>query len=562
MSMFGDSDDETDDINRKQSDLEHLWRHGLARAKLTITSPKLVIDKRCALVHSDTFQSRFELSKFINKYERGGFHQAMPTYVLNREPKQEGFDVVIYVTEYIDDRFDEYLGNEEWESLNVHFAEQRAMELLRPGGLLVALLRNEQDMKWFDEDFGWKVGVKGGASGPMCVVNLTKTSVRVNSEGCEYWGGYESYLGLQDEQSRVADCTVYTTVEEKEKKILSAQSKDRAIRILKEHGVLVLPGLLDEEPVLSYGRAALADMHQATMQLRGLGIDLFRPGSGLKIENYHELGMREALRCDLRNGKQMKAVTAELRGQLYHPAIEDILAEVMHSPSAYATPFPDRGNSSKQEIEAEARARSAARGNWGLWNFEGQGPEGPKPKLRVGDFGCVMSLPGCVDQTIHADTPHLYTHTQLPGHYFNLFLVAAEKKTPAASFDCGQTCFIQGSHELETCCDIMAGSGGQAALVRRLLRPHLVAGDALVFDCRILHCGLANRTGPVASLGGEVQPPQTGGFRRFDAGGIVEEGSEGGTSHKFSVPRPLLYCNYTREFFEDPKNWRNKEKLF
>ena len=102
-------------------------------------------------------------------------------------------------------------------------------------------------------------------------------------------------------------------MEEKERKLMSTQNKDRAISILKKHGVLILPGLLDEKPVLSFGRAALADMHQASEKLREMNIDLFRPGSGPKIENYHELGMREALRCDLRNGKEMKAAALELR---------------------------------------------------------------------------------------------------------------------------------------------------------------------------------------------------------------------------------------------------------
>ena len=84
----------------------------------------------------------------------------MPIYKLSTEPRHEGFDVVIYVTEYINNRFDEYNGNEEWESHNVHLAEQRAAELLRPGGLFIGLLRNEQDVKWFDEDFGWMAGFR------------------------------------------------------------------------------------------------------------------------------------------------------------------------------------------------------------------------------------------------------------------------------------------------------------------------------------------------------------------------------------------------------------------
>ena len=95
--------------------------------------------KRCAFVHSSTFTGMLELEDFIDKYQRGGFHRNMPIYTLSTEPRHEGFDVVIYVTEYINNRFDEYNGNEEWESHNVHLAEQRAAELLRPGGLFIWL---------------------------------------------------------------------------------------------------------------------------------------------------------------------------------------------------------------------------------------------------------------------------------------------------------------------------------------------------------------------------------------------------------------------------------------
>ena len=51
-------------------------------------------------------------------------------------------------------------------------------------------------------------------------------------------------------------------------------------------------------------------------------------------------------------------------------------------------------------------------------------------------------------------------------------------------------------------------------------------------------------------------------FEDLMLGSIEEDESDRKETHKPSVPRPLLYCNYTREFFEDPKNWRNKEKLF
>ena len=47
-----------------------------------------------------------------------------------------------------------------------------------------------------------------------------------------------------------------------------------------------------------------------------------------------------------------------------------------------------------------------------------------------------MSLPGCADQTIHADTPHIYVHTKLPAHYVNLFMPASgEAKDDNPGYD-------------------------------------------------------------------------------------------------------------------------------
>lgn len=67
-----------------------------------------------------------------------------------------------------------------------------------------------------------------------------------------------------------------------------------------------------------------------------------------------------------------------------------------------------------------------ARGNWGRWNFEQGGPDVGPPPLSVGSVSCVMSLPGCSDQTIHADTPHIYVHVTTPGHYINQFCYAVD----------------------------------------------------------------------------------------------------------------------------------------
>jgi ectoine hydroxylase-related dioxygenase (phytanoyl-CoA dioxygenase family) len=177
-------------------------------------------------------------------------------------------------------------------------------------------------------------------------------------------------------------------------------------------------------------------------------------------------------------------------------------------------------------------------GNWGLWNFEGKGPEGGPPEFAVGQVGAVMSLPGCADQTIHADTAHLYVHTQLPAHYINLFLPAVAAGSNSAAIEVGQTAFILGSHLLRISAHVMNEEGGQEMLERRLVRPHLTAGDALLFDCRILHFGLANQYAQIKDLALQIDRVPSDGWR------------------------PLLYINYHQKFFHDPKNWNDKEKLF
>ena len=94
----------------------------------------------------------------------------------------------------------------------------------------------------------------------------------------------------------------------------------------------------------------------------------------------------------------------------------------------------------------------------------------------------------------------------------------------------GQTAFVIGSHELPVSAQLMTTEGGDVELATRLVRPHLRTGDVLLFDCRVLHFGLANRS-PGAGRPGGVQ-------------------------------RPMIYVNYHQPWFVDPKNWNNEERLF
>ena len=268
------------------------------------------------------------------------------------------------------------------------------------------------------------------------------------------------------------------------------------------------------------------------------------------VENFHELSMREALRCDLRNGRHMTALasasasasapasatspSSAARSPRDHAGLRAVLHEAMNPPALWDPAATD------------------ARGNWGLWNFEGQGPAGGAPAGVAGQVGCVMSLPGCADQTIHADTPHLYVHTHLPPHYVNLFLPAAAEGIPRAACEVGQTAFVLGSHRLAASAAVMVDEGGQRRLEEALVRPHLVAGDCLLFDCRALHFGLANQHPNRPAPPPPLPLPAAGPAEAYvDPAWAQRDGW-----------RPLLYVNFTQRFFVDPKNWDDRERLF
>jgi hypothetical protein len=212
------------------------------------------------------------------------------------------------------------------------------------------------------------------------------------------------------------------------------------------------------------------------------------------------------------------------------------------------------------------------KGNFGRYNFNGSGPNGSPQSLRVGQIGSVISLPQAGDQAIHADTPHLFElYDCLPCHYANVFILGDDdggrsgtstsnestslndkRKPSGRKVDMdgnftgdnlvGGTAFIHGTHRLSITAKLTAenssepesalGSSSAAAarekaryeMHMRTIRPSLVVGDALIFDTRVLHFGLANRTK--------------------------------------SKCRPMLYVNMTHSWFNDPKNWDDKQRIF
>ena len=370
------------------------------------------------------------------------------------------------------------------------------------------------------------------------VVCLHKRCGLVNSIGCLWKSNRASHLDY--ERSMVEAASIQRSAYERAQPhysihAMNEHSRMQASASLLEHGFVVIRDLFPRADVEKWGDAALRDFESALSVLKTRdGIDLLSPGgdrhrpagSNKEPLSYHELAMREDLRCDLRNGaafKQMRHDDVDAQRLRAHPCIVQIVQQA----------FNPRGRH--------------YRGNFGRYNFDGTGPDGSHMPLKIGEVGAVITVPGAADQAIHADTPHLFEHCDLPPHYANLFIPAAEdtsfnntntndKEQCIVTGDTllGGTAFVVGSHSLSVCEELMANdedgddTGDARARLereRRTVRPSIRIGDALIFDCRLLHFGLGNRS-------------------------------------KRNQRRPLLYINLTHEWFVDPKNWDDREKLF
>lgn len=376
-----------------------------------------------------------------------------------------------------------------------------AHNALLPGALLLTLgsiegfLSRERWWPSLDLAFTYVEGAR--------LLGVRRCAVTLNEQAATYWSGN------LDEQIHLADdLTVALSHSERRDSLLSEASIRRAVHALTTHGVVVIRGLLSTSAVVEAGAAATLDFESCLRILSARGVDLRRPGNGPRIENFYELSMREAFRCDIRHCPAMATISSTLttraamlsdgdgRGCMLrnHPSILRVLSETMGPIGEHA------------------------KGNWGCWNFEHGGPD-QALSLVTGELGAVVTLPGALDQIIHADTPHIFTHTHLPPHYVNLFaptLVDSDTRV-------GQTAFVSGSHCLSASALMMTTEKGEQELMRKLVRPHLTAGDCLLFDCRVLHFGLANSS-----------------------------------EHTL---RPTLYVNYHRDWFSDPKNFTS-DKLF
>lgn len=425
-------------------------------------------------------------------------------------------------------------------------------EQLFPGGLLLFILpstSNDDHTQSFIDERKWILEATEHRSNYLCIL-LRKRAVSINETGAIYWTSNPSRL--PHERSLVHTITTSLTTAEQEEQVFTAQTHRKIVETLRTYGICIIANLYSADRLHAHKQAALDDMQSIINTLQQAhDIDLLQvdpvKAEQQKLENYRELSMREARRVDIRSTlclssldptahiwPSLPATTASSEGML--PA-----KEAGTLPASAALSQHPGLLSTLHQVLCPNYPSIESSGNWGRWNFDGTGPETPTP-IVIGRPGCVMSFPGCVDQTIHADTAHLFD-VQLPPHYINLFLPVSSsldfhtRQGELEGYSIGQTAFVIGSHELKVSAEIMAKQN-ESELLTRLIRPQLQPGDALLFDCRILHFGLANQ---YVSSSGKEEAEQVQNQQQW---------------------RPLLYVNYHRDWFEDPKNWDNRRSVF
>ena len=399
----------------------------------------------------------------------------------------------------------------------------------------------------------------------------------------------ETYL--QYEQRVASDLTICPSVAERTGKkvthvdtnntyhvtLLTTAHVEKAVSILRQHGFLIIKGLLPPEQTLRWGEAVLVDFQNAVDRLKHHPIrpvNLLDPHQIHDNENvkrttrvfeplsYKEMAMREDLRVDLRAGPTLKKVAQGLPKDVsMFPNNND--GPITIDAETIGTPLHWRFNPSIIAIIKalfNPKHDNLSIGNFGRWNFGGNGPDGTPQPFRIGPIGSVISCPGSGDQAIHADTPHLFEHLDcLPCHYCNIF-------TPGFTTSCdeqdsgffkhefdhdgawtgnttmGGTALVNRSHKLSVTAELLADEGDNdslESLVRKQLlqlqtiRPALDEGDVLIFDNRTLHYGLANNS-------------------NGDKTGVNVNAGR----------RPMLYLNVTQSWFHDPKNWDDRESIF
>jgi hypothetical protein len=355
---------------------------------------------------------------------------------------------------------------------------------------------------------------------PQVLIARLKKAIHSHKSTCPWLPTTHSVI---DEEQRLHEATVPISVQEISSSQLTETSIASAVTKMKQYGYCIIPRLLDQNECHEWGTEVLHAVHAAAeILLQRDNVDIYHPHSSkFEPQSYQELSMREDLRLDIRQGPSFTAIR-QLKG-------DQIMGNQSIVLSSKAKDYCDgiflRGHPSLLEIVRQTmnpKDDTLYKGNIGRWNFNGTGNDGSYQDLRLSPVGGIVSLPGAADQALHADTPHLFEHLpDLPAHYINIF-------APCVPFNekVGGTAFIHGSHNLaftaKYCGDSTENDNSQ--VYPFLVRPKLALGDVVLFDCRILHFGMANLS--------------------------------------TDIERVICYTNTWQNWFHDAKNWDKNRAIF
>jgi hypothetical protein len=354
----------------------------------------------------------------------------------------------------------------------------------------------------------------------VLVAQQTK-AVRVHASACPWLPSSHS---VKEEEDRLNHATVCLSNHESFNHCLTTSSIQKAVQSMQQHGYCIIPRLLNQTECLEWGRAVLESVHQAAhILLERDGVDIYHPHSSRsEPQSYKEMSMREDLRMDIRQGPALSRIRHD-KGDAKHGNQSVV---VNASLEGYNDEIFLRGHVGLLEIVRRTmnpRDENLYKGNIGRWNFGGSGSDGSFQDLRLSPVGGIVSLPGAADQALHADTPHLFENIpNLPAHYINIFASCTEFQD-----NVGGTAFVHGSHNLDFTakyCGDSTYSADNSKVFPFLVRPCLTVGDVVLFDCRILHFGLAN----------------------------ASENTE----------RCICYTNTWQNWFHDTKNWDLNRAIF
>ena len=400
---------------------------------------------------------------------------------------------------------------------------------VRPGGMLsVFSFYETADLKptlaKFSEEGSWRVKrVMDHLFHHVELIRKTAVTVNASQAGDLFLDRPVRLRGdsgmKYNELDNLRRVTVPLTLEEVKAGELSEASHARAVETVLQHGMCVIPSLFKAKEVSHWGKKARLDFESICSAVKSNydGFDLIHgEDAGDKLpSNFLEISTREAKRFDIRGGPRIGEANAAADSDDKHTTLSRKHPSIVRIVKDLFNPYGEHW-----------------KGNWGKYNFEGGGV-GSAPEPAISNIGAVVSVPGSNVQKIHADTPHLFEDTHLCPHYVNCFLpVVADPN----DLSVGQTGFILGTHRLQVAESIVNEIENTAAdpstpsdsdiLESRLCRPHVQTGDCILFDTRVWHFGMANKSN--------------------------------------STRRAVLYINYTQHWFarqRTDKNW-GKQSVF